>query len=71
MTEHLRKYMIQGLCPDEVPKILEQYRLLAEDEYRSEEYNAAGWYWTTLCDYWTYLYFLKPYHQGGGKIGVW
>jgi hypothetical protein len=57
MTEHLSKHMTQRPFPDEVPVALEQYRLLAEDEYRREDYNAAGCYWKTLCDYWTYPYF--------------
>jgi hypothetical protein len=70
MSEHLRKHMLQGPFPDEVPEALEQYRFLAEDEYRRVDYNAAGWYWTTLCDYWSYLYFLEPYHQGRGKMAL-
>jgi hypothetical protein len=44
--------------------------LLAEAEYQAKNYNAARWQWVVLCDYWLYLYRLKPHHRGRRLIAL-
>jgi hypothetical protein len=68
MAEHLKAHMLHEPYPNEVTECIEQHRLLAEEKYQQEDYPAARLQWAIMCDYWCYLYSLRPYNPQGDRM---
>jgi hypothetical protein len=67
MREHLEKSILEGPFPDDVAAHLMEYVSLAEQEFERKNYNSARRYWTTLQEYWAYVFGMRLYGLGGRR----